>query len=96
MSDYSTMTVAELLAAAQGHLETERDLESVLIRAAELAEENNPALAMLFRVLAAEPSEVAAARADEMMILAIRLHPDSDGPPLCRVASAALAQFADD
>lgn len=96
MSDCSGMNVTDLLAAAQGHLETERDLESVLIQAAELAEENNPALAMLLRVLAAEPSEIGAVRAEEMLNLATRLHPDSDGPALCRVAGAALAQFADD
>lgn len=96
MSDYSTMTVAELLAASEDHLETERGLEGVLIRAAELARNQNPALAMLLRVLAAEPSEIGAVRAEEMFNLATRLHPDSDGPALCRVAGAALAQFADD
>lgn len=96
MSDYSTMTVAQLLAAAEDHLECEDDLQGVLQRAAVLAQDSNPALAMLFRVLSEEPSDVAATRAAEMADLVHALHVDTDGPALANIASAALAQFADE
>lgn len=94
MTAYSAMNASELFAASEARLETEHDLERLLIRASEIAEPFNPALAMLFRVLADEPSEIAASRSEDIGVLSGNLHLDTDGPTLANAVSNALAQFA--
>lgn len=93
MIDCSNMTAAQLMAAAEEHIETEHELSGLLCRAADLAQDLNPALALLFRVLAEEPSEVAAYRANDVAELAIGLRQDLIESRLVNAVSAALQQF---
>ena len=69
------------------------DLSAFLERAAELAEDTDPALSLLLSVLAEEPPEIAANWAPALDELEGKLRPDTDGPTLAEAASKALAQW---
>jgi hypothetical protein len=65
-------------------------LESALVSLAALATDVDPALALLLRVLADEPEEVAGAWRVALLDLAQKLHPDTDGSAIARLAARAM------
>lgn len=62
---------------------------------ARCADKSAPALAMLLRVIAEEPAEVAIGHAPDLVLLADRLHPDTYGPSVARAAARVLTMCAD-
>jgi len=92
-TDIATMDLRHLLAYVSTDIEHDANLNAVLARCSQLSEAM-PALALILRILIDEPTEIAAERSGDLAILAERLHADSDGPTICRIASRALAQFA--
>lgn len=96
MTDICEMSGEQLIVRAESPLDTDRNLCAFLERAAELAEDFDPALSLLFSVLAEEPPEIAANWAPALDELKGKLHPDTDGPTLAEAASKALAQWKED
>ena len=90
-------TVADIAArAVWAHDLNERGMVRLLNDAATIADACDPALALLCRVLADCPLEVAAAWTPNVDALAQRLHPDTDAPALCRAVAVALAAHAEE
>ena len=89
------VTLADLLAASQIHIETEDELSLLIHSAAELAVPDQ-GLAFGLLMLADMPAEIAASHMGNVTLLAHRLHTDTDGPAICRAVAQALAQFADE
>lgn len=91
--NYADMNLADMTElaekiAAASHGDTE--LCAFLARMGEIAAEHNPALATLLAVLADEPEEVASFSAERIAGLATLLHPDTDGPAICRAAAKVM------
>ena len=85
---------ADLLARSQSRAFTEEDLAAFLNECADVADTENPTLALLLRILAECPLEVAAFWHTHLWELSGRISDDDAG--VAQAAATALAQFAED
>lgn len=89
------ISLADLVAASQDHIETEDDLSCLMHHASELAAERAlQGLAFGLMLLADMPAERAASHMGDVTLLAGRLPALTDGPAICHAVAQALAQFA--
>lgn len=87
------ISLADLVAASQDHIETEDDLSCLMHHASELAAERAlQGLAFGLMLLADMPAERAASHMGDVTLLAGRVL--ADGPVICHAVAQALAQFA--